>query len=76
MRPKKQPAIPGQRDAGQNRTTKFLNQPDLTPGVLEKAIKSWAIDKFAEAYFYGANSLEHRWAKRFWEKSGRRLRSI
>jgi len=76
MRAKRRPTIPGQRDAGQKRNRKFINRKNYTGTDLECAIKNWAVDLLAEVYFYGANSLEHRWAKRFWEKSGRRLRGV
>jgi len=73
MRAKKRPAIPMRRDAGQNSDTTFIYQPNFTLGALEKSIKSWAIDRLAEALFDGANSPEHRLAVAFWKKSGRRL---
>ena len=73
MRAKKQPAIPGQRDAGQKDKQQFFNQPNLTPGALEKAIKNWAIDRLVEYHFDGVRSSQHKLAKAFWQKSGRRL---
>lgn len=74
MRQKKQPAIPGQREAGQIQNKELFYEPNLTPGALEKSIKNWAIDRLAEALFDGANSPEHRLAERLWKKSRRRLR--
>lgn len=76
MRAKKQPAVRGGRHAGQSKNLKFKIQPDLTPGTIEKSIKSWVVDLLAGAHFDGADTLEHRWAKRFWARSGRRLRSV
>jgi len=40
---------------------------------LVSEVKSYIIDLLAEQYFQGANTLAHRHAKLFWEKSGRRL---
>ncbi|MCH7650110.1 MAG: hypothetical protein IIA63_03000 [Nitrospinae bacterium] len=70
------PAIPRQRDAGQSRNQKFINQRHLTPGAIEKAIKNWAIDKLAERFFEGKNTPEHWHAVRFWARSGRRLLNV
>ena len=46
-------------------------QPSILP-----EIKSWCVDLLAETHFDGADTLEHKWAKRFWEKSGRRLKHV
>lgn len=76
MRPKKQPAVYGGRHAGQSRNLKFQNQPDLTPGALEKSIKDWCINRLTEYHFEGKRTSEHKLALAFWQKSGRRLRGI
>jgi len=73
MRAKRRPAIPGQREAGQQRNRKFINKKNYTGTDLECAIKNWAINKLIEYHFDGKRTMEHRWAKAFWEKSGRRL---
>ena len=43
---------------------------------LEAFIKDWAVDLLADSYFNGADSLEHKLAVAFWQKSGRRLINV
>jgi len=57
-----------------NRPTHITKKPP-PPSTLPQ-IKNWCIDLLAEALFDGADSLDHRWAKRFWARSGRRLKSV
>ncbi len=43
---------------------------------LESTIKNWCIDLLAEAYFQGADSLQHKHASLFWARTGRRLKNV
>lgn len=76
MRAKRRPEPLRKGERATKRKGQYFNQPNLTPGALERATKNWAIDKLAEHYFDGQNSPQHRLALGFWEKSGRKLRNV
>jgi len=81
MRTKEKPAAPRRGQAGYKINHLYFNQFKFTttknkcnPEIsLVSEVKSYIVDLLAEQYFQGANTLAHRHAKLFWEKSGRRL---
>jgi len=76
MRAKKRPPIPVGRDGGQISDPKFINRKNYTGTEFERATKNWAINKLIEYHFDGKRTMENRWAKAFWQKSGRRLKNV